>query len=55
MDTTDPQITFDDAGHCCHCTEFLEKRAKHSYRGKESDVALDQILENIKRAGRGRK
>jgi N-acetyl sugar amidotransferase len=55
MDTTDPQITFDDAGHCCHCTEFLERRAKHSYQGEESDVALDRILEDIKRAGRGRK
>ena len=55
MDTTDPQITFDDAGHCCHCTEFLERRAKHSYQGKESDVALDRILEDIKRAGRGSK
>jgi N-acetyl sugar amidotransferase len=54
MDTTDPRITFDDAGHCCHCTEFLEKRAKHSYRGKESDAALDKIIENIKRAGRGK-
>ena len=55
MDTTDPQITFDNAGHCCHCTEFLENRAKHKYHGKESDAALDRILENIRRAGRGRK
>ena len=55
MDTTDPRITFDDAGHCCHCTEFLEKRAKHKYHGKESDDALDRILEDISRAGRGQK
>jgi N-acetyl sugar amidotransferase len=55
MDTTDPLITFDEAGRCCHCTEFLERRAKHSYQGKESDVALNRILDNIRRAGRGKK
>ena len=55
MDTTDPLITFDSAGHCCHCTEFLERRAKHSYHGKESDIALDQIIEKVRRAGRGKK
>jgi N-acetyl sugar amidotransferase len=55
MDTTDPQITFDNAGRCCHCIEFLEKRAKHSYHGQESDDALDRILESIKSGGRGKK
>ncbi len=55
MDTTDPLITFNEAGHCCHCTDFLERRAKHSYQGKESDVALDRILEKIRRSGRGKK
>ena len=55
MDTTDPQITFDTVGHCCHCVEFLDKRAKHSYHGKESDEALDRILENLRSAGRGKK
>jgi N-acetyl sugar amidotransferase len=55
MDTTDPEITFDTAGRCCHCTEFLEKRAKHSYHGKESEDALDLLLKKIARAGRGKK
>lgn len=55
MDTTDLHITFDNAGHCCHCTEFLEKRAKHSYHGQESDAALDRILEKISHAGKGKK
>lgn len=54
MDTTDPLITFDSAGHCSHCTEFLERRAKHSYHGTESDIALDQIIEKVRRAGRGK-
>lgn len=55
MDTTDPHITFDDAGRCCHCTEYLETRAKHNYQGKESDAALDRILEDIRRSGQGKK
>ncbi len=55
MDTTDPHITFDDDGNCCHCSEYLETRAKHSYQGKESDAALDQILEKIRRDGQGKK
>jgi N-acetyl sugar amidotransferase len=54
MDTTDPEITFDERGQCCHCTEFLEKRAKHTYRGIESDRKLDAIFERIGRAGKGR-
>jgi N-acetyl sugar amidotransferase len=55
MDTTDPHITFDSAGRCCHCIEFLNKRAKHSYHGKESDHALDKLFEIIRSSGRGKK
>ncbi len=55
MDTTDPQITFNRMGHCCHCTEFLDKRSKYNYQGKESDVALEGILEQIRSAGKGKK
>lgn len=54
MDTTDPEITFNERGHCWHCTEFLERRAKHKYQGKESDEALDRMVETIKREGKGK-
>lgn len=53
MDTTDLQITFDKNGHCNHCIEFLEKRSKHKYHGKESDELLARMVEAIKRAGKG--
>ena len=53
MDTTDLEITFDADGHCHHCTEFLDKRAKHKYQGAASDEALDRLVEDMKRAGRG--
>ena len=54
MDTTDPEITFDDQGHCCHCSEFLERRAGHAYHGEESDRELEQLVEKVKRAGVGK-
>lgn len=54
MDTSDPQITFDKDGYCCHCSTFLEKRAKYCYRGAESDEALDRLIYTIKQAGKGK-
>jgi len=54
MDTSDPKITFDQNGHCCHCTEFIEIRSKHRYSGASSDKSLDRIVDQIKSAGRGK-
>lgn len=54
MNTTDPEITFDANGYCNHCTEFLSTRAKYKYRGKESDQRIEGIIEEIKRAGKGK-
>ena len=53
MDTTDLEIQFDENGYCNHCTEFLNIRAKYKYQGKESDERLEQIIEEIKRLGKG--
>lgn len=55
MDTTDIEITFDDAGRCNHCTEFLDKRSRHIYHGKESDEQLGQLIAAIKGAGRNKR
>jgi len=54
MDTTDLEITFDSKGHCCHCAEFLDKRAKHNYQGRESDDALERMIVEVKRKGTGK-
>lgn len=53
MDTTDLEIKFDENGYGNHCTEFLNIRNKYKYQGKESDERLEQIIEEIKRAGKG--
>ena len=54
MDTTDPIITFNEQGHCNHCTEFIEKRAHFSYKGEESDQALENLIQQIKVQGKGK-
>lgn len=54
MDTTDPGIHFDDHGNCNHCTDFIEKRAKHSYRGIESDRVFVELIKTIKHKSKGK-
>jgi N-acetyl sugar amidotransferase len=54
MDTSDPDITFNEAGECNHCTEFIEKRKLYSYQGVESDRQLATWINAMKRAGRGK-
>lgn len=54
MDTTDPDISFDDLGQCNHCTEFINKRSLFNYKGAESDLELNRWLTEIKAAGKGK-
>lgn len=54
MDTTDPEIIFDENGYCNHCTEYLNRRINHKYQGEESDKALEQIIAKVKEAGKGK-
>jgi N-acetyl sugar amidotransferase len=53
MDTTDPEIRFNEAGECNHCNEFLDKRARHKYQGESSDLELARLVEEMKAAGKG--
>jgi N-acetyl sugar amidotransferase len=55
MDSSDPQIHFDDSGVCNHCTEFLAKRAQYNYRGESSDQELASWVAQMKKAGRRKK
>lgn len=55
MDTSDPEIVFDSHGHCNHCNEFLNKKINWAYQGSSSDIALKQLTEEIKNAGKGNK
>src|SRR5580765_186834 len=52
MDTSDVEITFDENGHCGHCSEFLSTRTLYQYQGEDSDIALLGVIEDIKGARR---
>ncbi len=52
MDTTDPQISFDENGICNHCKEsqvMLEKISSSTYAARQ--LELGQIVEEIKKVG----
>jgi len=54
MDTSDPEITFSEEGHCNHCIDYFDRIAHLTYQGERSDRDLEEIVERIRRAGRGR-
>lgn len=54
MDTTDPNISFNEKGECNLCSEFLSKRASHKYNGPESDELFRKLISEIKSAGKGK-
>jgi N-acetyl sugar amidotransferase len=54
MDTTDPNIVFDDNGICNHCLEFEYKSKLNWFPNKEGSKRLKRIIDEIKLAGRGR-
>jgi N-acetyl sugar amidotransferase len=54
MSTTDPEITFDAAGRCNHCTDYLDRIANLTYKPGTSDRELATIAERIKAAGDGK-
>jgi N-acetyl sugar amidotransferase len=56
MDTTDPDIVFDENGVCNHCTNAIErlKQPPYGLPTKEKETALQQLIENVKTAGKGK-
>ena len=52
MDTTDPDIVFDQNGQCNHCRSFIQKIKALTYQGASSDRQLSELVERIKVAGK---
>jgi N-acetyl sugar amidotransferase len=52
MDTSDPEISFDDTGRCNHCRVYEEQISKLTYQGPESQRELETVVARIKHAGR---
>ncbi len=54
LDTTDPDIQFDDSGVCSHCHNFEAFVQSGPYRSKREPGALDRLLEQIRKEGKGK-
>jgi N-acetyl sugar amidotransferase len=54
MDVSDPEITFDDQGHCSHCLRAEEQIRNKMPAYTEGEYRLDRVASRVKHAGRGR-
>jgi N-acetyl sugar amidotransferase len=54
MDTTDPEISFDENGHCNHCRAFFRNAPRLLYAGADSDRKLAEVVDRIRKNGRGK-
>lgn len=52
MDTSDPDITFDEKGICSHCHRYDEELPKRVFKGTEAENKLNNLLSQIKAAGK---
>jgi N-acetyl sugar amidotransferase len=54
MDTTVPDIVFHDDGRCSLCRHYDEVRTKDLFVDAASSKRLEQLIDDIKRAGKGK-
>ncbi len=54
MDTSDPDIVFDENGICNHCHAYEESLSGRVFDNATASTKLNQLVEQIKTAGKGR-
>ena len=54
MDTSDPEISFDEEGVCNHCHKFNNEISKRWYPSEEGEKKLNTIIHEIKQVGKGK-
>ncbi|WII71821.1 N-acetyl sugar amidotransferase [Bdellovibrio sp. 22V] len=54
MDTSDPNITFDEAGLCDYCRNFSESIKPSWHSDIRGEAKLERLTEKIKKDGKGR-
>lgn len=54
MDTSDPEITFDEAGVCNHCTDALARMNRELLGPVERERALNALVDKVKADGKGK-
>lgn len=55
MDTTDPDLTFDEKGTCTRCNEFESRIVPMWNYGKGREKVFEETIFKIKKAGKGKK
>ena len=55
MDTTEPDIVFDEKGICNHCKDYFEIEKKLVFKGEEGKKKLEEIVNKIKEDGKHKK
>ncbi len=54
MDTTDPNITFDERGWCDYCRNYYENILPNWHPNEKGEKMLQPVIDKIKREGKGR-
>ena len=54
MDTSDPEIVFDEQGHCNHCTRYFSRIAREIAPAGEREPRLAAVVARIQSEGRGK-
>ena len=54
MDSSDPEITFDENGVCSHCHQYDKNVLQMGYKPGKSQEELKQIIAEMKAAGKGK-
>lgn len=54
MDTSDPEIEFDEQGVCNHCRAAQERLARQLLPPEQRPAAYEQLIENVRRDGKGK-
>jgi len=55
MDTTDPEISFDEKGVCNHCHDYDRRLEAEVFPGAKGRQQLAKVVAQIKREGQGKK
>lgn len=55
MDTTDPDIEFDENGVCNHCREYDKLARRYVFAGTEGEQKLSKVVDKIKKQGKNQK
>ncbi|MDG1475540.1 MAG: hypothetical protein P8Q14_00200 [Vicingaceae bacterium] len=52
MDTSDPDIVFDERGYCNHCEDYITRISQQTYIPGQSEKQWEYIVNRIKEKGK---